>query len=54
MIYLLRSQIERLKNLEFPYRGLIRYAMKANQHRKILDEVRQAGLGIDASSSYEV
>lgn len=49
----LKTQISRLKRLHFPYGGLVRYAMKANHHPGILAEVKKAGLGIDASSSYE-
>jgi diaminopimelate decarboxylase len=50
----LRSALQRLVALANPPNLVIRYAMKANSSRKVLQMVREAGLWIDAVSGNEV
>ncbi len=48
------NQINQIKSFDNPYWLVVRYAMKANSHKNILQIVLSQGIGIDASSEYEV
>lgn len=47
------QRIALLKSTQFPYGGTIRYAVKANPHRDIIQYIASQGIHFDASSSYE-
>jgi len=48
------EQAKIMSGITSPFGLDVRYAMKANPHSEILEIFREAGLGIDASSGYEV
>jgi len=50
----LQHTIEALKNASSKYNYDIHYALKANAHPKILDQIFSAGLGADCVSGHEV
>lgn len=50
----LDAAIEAVRRFPQAYGLFARYAMKANPNRAILERIRAAGLGIDASSVFEV
>lgn len=47
------ARTEELFALEFPYGSTVRYAMKANPFPAIIQQLDEAGVHFDASSSYE-
>lgn len=51
---ILREQAQKALSFSAPYGLTVRYAMKANPNRHILQIFRDLGLGIDASSGNEV
>ena len=51
---ILRGNLRRLQALVAGPQVVARYAMKANSVRQVLEQVRQAGLWIDAVSGNEV
>ena len=50
----LQAQAKAVAQIEGSFGFLASYAMKANPHPEILRLFKEAGMGIDASSSYEV
>lgn len=53
-IELLRATLKAVKDSAAPYNYKVHYALKANFDSRILEEVRQAGLGADCVSGNEV
>lgn len=51
---ILREQAEQVRNFPHAFGFTPRYAMKANPNRTILRIFREMGIGIDASSEYEI
>lgn len=50
----LKEQAEQILAVPAPYGLTVRYAMKANPYNSILEYLKNLGIEIDASSSYEV
>jgi diaminopimelate decarboxylase len=49
----LQSQAQQMLDLPTPYGHTIRFAMKANPNREVLEVFKKSGVHIDASSGYE-